>query len=363
MQAASSAIASFALSVLLVHLVIGLARSNSWFDTHDARKIHNGEVPRIGGIGFAAAYILTAAFLSFADVLRIFGSRIFALLIAMPLVLFFGVFDDFKPLRPRYKLLVQSIAAIIVVSVGFTFHRLTFQPIGVSIEFGMLKYAISFVWIVGVTNALNLIDGVDGLAGGVSAIIALTFAAIFSVRGNSGAALLCLVLASSIGGFLVFNAPLPKAKIFMGDGGSQFLGFMLAVLPLLDNGHGGASLPLPFAAALLIIPIFDTFAAIWRRTRDGRRIDSPDKAHMHHKLMNLGLGARGVDAVVYSLQIAVGVLVFLSVDTRTKGLMPLVFLGAAYAIALAFFVGLHYLNRAAMAKPETAISTRRPGAL
>lgn len=335
--------ASFGLSTLLVFLTIKLAHRRAWFDQHDQRKIHTGKVPRLGGIGFAGAYILLALFLTVANQTAMIGSRLIPVVIAMPLILIFGVVDDFMPLRPRYKLLVQSIAAVLVLSAGYTFHRLSFAAIGLQFEFGLLCYPLTFIWLVGVTNALNLIDGVDGLAGGVSAIISLTFAVIFAAKGNKDASLLCLALAASIGGFLVFNAPLPKAKIFMGDGGSQFLGFMLAMLPLLDDGKGGASLPLPFAAALLLIPIFDTFAAIWRRTRDGRRIDSPDRAHMHHKLMNLGFSARGVDAVVYSLQAAIGALVYFSVTAQ--GLAALAFLSAAYAIALGFFTAIHFLNR------------------
>jgi len=324
--------------------MIKIAHQRSWFDHHDQRKIHSGEIPRLGGIGFAGAFILVALVLTVSNFTESFGIRIIPALIAMPLILIFGVVDDFKPLRPRNKLLVQSVAAVLVLSAGYTFHRLSFAPLGLRIEFGFAGYPLTFLWIVGVTNALNLIDGVDGLAGGVSAIISITLAAIFAAKGNADASLLCVALAAAIGGFLVFNAPFPQAKIFMGDGGSQFLGFTLAFLPLLDDGAGGASLPIPFAAALLLIPIFDTFAAIWRRKRDGRRIDSPDRAHMHHKLMNMGFDARGVDAVVYTLQVALGVLVYVSVVT--PGISAIFLLGAAYAIALAFFTAIHFMNRA-----------------
>jgi UDP-GlcNAc:undecaprenyl-phosphate GlcNAc-1-phosphate transferase len=344
--------AAFLLSLGFVAYLIRIARNKNWYDHQNERKIHDGQIPRLGGAGFASAYILVVLALSVAGITQSLGLRIIPVLVALPLILVFGVVDDFRPLRPRYKLLVQSIAALLVLSAQFIFHRLSFTSIGVTIPFGWLGYPITFFWLVGVTNAVNLIDGVDGLAGGVSVIIAVFLAAVFSLKGNTAAAILCGVLAATIVGFLVFNLPLPKAKIFMGDGGSQFLGFTLAMLPLLDNGSGEASLPLPFAAALLIVPIFDTFMAIWRRLRDGRRIDSADRAHMHHKLMNLGLGARGVDAVVYSLQATVGMLVYLSVTST--GLMPLFYLGGAYALALTFFVGLHYLNRTVMARQAIA---------
>lgn len=347
------ALAAFGLSLVFVWAILSLARRKSWFDHHDERKIHSGQVPRLGGIGFSTAFIAVAVGIAFMHPQGGYGLRFIPVLLAMPLILGFGVVDDFKVLQPRVKLLVQSIAAVLVLSGNYTFHRVGFSVIGFNWEFGLLKYPITFLWIVGVTNALNLIDGVDGLAGGVAALAALTYAALFAAIGNTVAASLCLALAGAVAGFLAFNLPLPKAKIFMGDGGSQFLGFTLAVLPLLDKGNNQANLPLPFAAALLLIPIFDTFAAIWRRTRDGRRIDSPDKAHMHHKLMNLGLGARGVDAVVYALQACLGLLVYLAVRSA-GGWKSLLLLLAAYLIAAAFFTAIHYLNRGAMKRSGTA---------
>lgn len=350
MIAALTALSSFVLSVIFVALMLAISRKYAWFDHHDERKIHTGQVPRLGGIGFAIAYMAVAAISTVIDVIPSLGFRFVPVLFTLPLVLAFGVVDDFKSLRPRYKLLAQAAAAIIVMAAGFTFHRIDFTAVGFNLDLGIFRFPLTFFWIVGVTNALNIIDGVDGLAGGVSVFASLAYAAIFAAGGNAGAALLCLTLATAVGGFLVFNMPLPRARIFMGDGGSQFLGFTLALLPLLDDGVGQALLPLPFAAAVLLIPIFDTFAAIWRRTRDGRRIDSPDKAHMHHKLMNLGLDARGVDAVAWGLQIALGALVFLS--RRNTGLVALAFLLAAYALALTFFTLIHYLNRAKMAKNQ-----------
>jgi UDP-GlcNAc:undecaprenyl-phosphate GlcNAc-1-phosphate transferase len=233
------------------------------------------------------------------------------------------------------------MAGVLVILPDFTFRRLFFFDIGPLGELNWLRYPLSLLWMVGLSNAVNFIDGVDGLAGGISTLAALSYALIFGSFFNNGSTvLLCLCLAAVLGGFLVFNLPLPGARIFMGDGGSQFLGFMLAFLPLIDTN----SLPLPYAAVLLSIPIFDTFAAIWRRLRDHKRIDSPDRLHVHHKLMNLGLGTRGVDGVLYTLQIVLGILVFLSVQQAEKPL-SLIFLGAAYAVSVGFFTAIHFMNR------------------
>ncbi|QQO08009.1 MraY family glycosyltransferase [Breznakiella homolactica] len=339
-------VSTFVLSVLAVGIVLWLSKKNAWYDKVDGRKIHTGNIPRLGGVGFASAFIIVAFFITIHAAEPYFGLRFLPVSAGMIIVLVFGVIDDFRPLKPRNKLLIQCIAALCVIIPGYTFHRLFYSDLGGLSELNWLTYPISFIWIVGITNALNFIDGVDGLAGGISALISITYALIFASFANTGTAtMLCAALAAAIAGFLVFNLPIPKARIFMGDGGSQFLGFILAVLPLIDKGNTSSELPLPYAAALLLIPIFDTVSAVWRRVRDGRRIDSPDKAHIHHKLMNIGLNARGVIGVLYGVQIILGVLVFLAI--KSSSVMSLVFLGAAYFLAIVFFSCLHYMNRAA----------------
>jgi UDP-GlcNAc:undecaprenyl-phosphate GlcNAc-1-phosphate transferase len=329
--------------------VLVLSNKKSWYDQIDERKIHTGKVPRLGGVGFASAFLGISFGITFIIPLlpmelipgAALHPRFLFPLGAMALIFVAGVFDDFRPMAPRYKLFIQIIAAILVLIPGYAFHSIIFLDADVLGNLDWLRYLLTFVWIVGLTNAVNLIDGVDGLAGGVSALASLFFALIFSLTPhNSGIILICLCLSAALLGFLVFNLPFPKAKIFMGDGGAQFLGFVLALLPLINTD--GKPFPLLYAAALLAIPIFDTFSAIWRRVRDRQRIGSPDRLHTHHKLMNLGLNARGVDGVIYALQIALGVLVFESM--RVTGLRSLLFLGAAYVIAAGFFLTIHFVN-------------------
>lgn len=338
-----TAISSFVLSAVFVAIVLYVSRKYSWFDHHNERKIHTGLVPRLGGIGFAVSFlVVTVSFIALNPGPSL-GFRFISVLFALPLVLIFGVIDDFRPLQPRYKMFAQSAAAIIVIAAGFSFKSIDFSSLGVHLDLGLLRYPLTFLWIVGVTNALNFIDGVDGLAGGVSFLAALGYATIFISADDMTAAIFCIIFASVIGGFLIYNLPLPKARIFMGDGGSQFLGFTLALMPLMSSRIGQNIIPLPYAAAILLIPIFDTFSAVWRRIRDGRRIDSPDMAHMHHKLMNLGLSARGVDGVLWGLQMALSTMVLFS--RLNTGWGSLLFLLSAYVLALAFFTIIHFLNR------------------
>ncbi|GHT66682.1 undecaprenyl-phosphate alpha-N-acetylglucosaminyl 1-phosphate transferase [Spirochaetia bacterium] len=363
-------ILSFFLSLVAVWVTLKISRRMSWYDPIDERKIHTGDIPRLGGAGFASAFIIIAFIINFLAVEPNFGWRFLPPLIAIILVLASGVYDDFRSIAPRYKLLIQAIAAFCVVIPGYTFHRLFFIDIGPLSELNWVRYPLTFLWIVGLTNAINFIDGVDGLAGSISLLIALTFALIFASAGGSFAensvaarstVLLCICLAAVICGFLIFNAPFPRAKIFMGDGGSQFLGFTLALLPLMESNaaYGDAAgwqtpidLPVPYAAAILLIPTFDAFAAIWRRLRDGRRIDSPDKFHIHHKLLNLGLTPRRLDVVLCSLQIVLSVLVYVSV--KTEGRLSLLVLLIAYLVGICFFTIIHFMNRALELKNKTA---------
>lgn len=344
-------IASFMISAIIVAQVLMMSHKKSWYDPVDERKIHTGDIPRLGGIGFASAFICISVGISVVIPLlpvQIIPGADFHLsflfpIVSMILIFVFGVFDDFRPMAPRYKLLIQVIAAFLVVIPGYTFRSIIFFGPGILGNLNWLRYPFTFIWIVGLINAVNLIDGIDGLAGGVSALAALFFALVFSlIPNNSAMILICLCLSAALVGFLIFNMPFPRAKIFMGDGGSQFLGFILALLPLINTRGEASGLPLLYAAALLSIPILDTIAAIWRRIRDRRRIDTPDRMHIHHKLMNLGFNARGVDATLYGLQIVLGVLVFESM--RFRGALSLIFLGAAYIAVIGFFITIHFVN-------------------
>jgi len=335
---------SFVLSLAAVGLILWLSRKKKWFDHTNERKIHNGSISRIGGIGFIVAFSLMAVAICFVTRETEPALRYLPCLFALLLVMFFGAFDDFRPLASRYKLTVQIIAALFVIIPGFIFRRIAYLDFGILPE--PLGYVITLLWIVGVTNAINLIDGIDGLAGGLSGIIAVFLGIIFFSYGKSPQnVLFCAALIGVILGFLVFNAPLPKARIFMGDSGSQSLGFLLALLPLLERQDGPANLPVPYVAALLLIPIFDTIAAVWRRAREGISIFTPDKSHVHHKLMNLGFSDRGVDIILYSLQIILGVVTLIAI--RLDGLPSLYVLGIAYIIAIGFFAMIHFKSHVA----------------
>jgi UDP-GlcNAc:undecaprenyl-phosphate GlcNAc-1-phosphate transferase len=351
-------IISVILSVGIVALVLKLSHRKGWFDQIDERKIHSGNIPRIGGIGFSAAFFIIIAGLSVifsfrgADIIQYWPCAA-----AMIIMIISGVYDDFHTMSPGYKFLLQLVAAIFVLFPGFTFDRLIYSGGGFFTDLGILKYPLTLLWVVGLSNAINLIDGVDGLAGGMSALIAFFLGLIFySYAGISKAVLLCACLIGVLIGFLFFNAPSPRAKIFMGDCGSQFLGFTLALLPLMKEPDTPSSLPVLYAAVLFAVPILDTIAAVWRRLREGKKISDPDKLHLHHKLINLGLSARSIDAVIFTLQIIIGILTYISVQLNERRL-SLFLLGGAYLLAIAFFTVIHFMNNS-INNPGKPVNTK-----
>ena len=351
----------------IVALLIRFAHRKSWYDRTSARRVHSGNIPRLGGLGFVPVFVVAATVIMLLLSRTNYFSRFLPVLFGACAIVFFGVWDDFRPLRPLTKLLIQIGAALCVVIPGYVFRRVVFFEQGAFLsQLPWLAALLTVLWLVGMTNAVNLLDGIDSLAGGISVIIALTFAYIFSrYAGISSSVMICIALAGSVAGFLVFNAPFPTAKIFMGDGGSQFLGFTLALLPLLEERYTLATLPVVYVAAIMAIPILDTISAIWRRIRDRKSPIMPDRAHVHHKLMNLGLSVRQVCAVLFGLQAALSILVIISLKLAEPWYTPWpsqVLLGFTYLLAITFFTVLHFLNRKAL-KSMNAAETTGTGAL
>jgi UDP-GlcNAc:undecaprenyl-phosphate GlcNAc-1-phosphate transferase len=331
---------SFLVSLVAILAVQLLAQKKGLYDRLDDRKIHTGNIPRLGGIGIFIGFIVgLVVFALINNVHTSLGLKILFLGISSALIFTMGVWDDLAPWRARFKLLVQCVAAIIVIASGYHFPSKPFESLGFGWNLGVVVIPLTFFWIIGVTNAVNFIDGIDGLAGSISALAALTYAFFFFRCENIPAMVACLLLVVSISGFLVFNLPLPKAKIFMGDGGSQLLGFALAVLPLFPDATGNAIIALPYAAAVLIIPIFDTLAAIWRRVRERRSIDSPDKFHLHHKLLMMGFTVPHALLILVAFQSLIGILVITSASIRGK--FAFVVLLAVYLMGILLFTIVH----------------------
>ncbi|MFA6855868.1 MAG: MraY family glycosyltransferase, partial [Treponema sp.] len=268
---------SFLISVSLIPLIIKICNHYKLYDSVNARKIHSGNIPRLGGVGIIIAFFISAGIYSFVWKGIPMG-RILPLYIASLLIFGFGFIDDLFDMPARLKFLVQLTASCIVVFSGFRFQQIFHYvlPVWISIP-------LSVCWMIGIINAYNLIDGLDGLCGGLSFLTITTLGIIFYMLADSSASL-CFFMAGAILGFLIYNWP--PAKIFMGDNGSQYMGFMIAAVPLYYSTDNFEYNKFLIMLVLVSIPMMDTIAAIWRRLRDHRPIMSADRAHLHHKLLN-----------------------------------------------------------------------------
>lgn len=299
---------ALAIALVATPLVKELALRIGAVDVPNERKVHRGVMPRLGGLAIYLSFVV--GFLLFVPKTLIawgifLGGSIIALV---------GALDDRFQLSPKAKLLGQLVAALVVVAFGLrvTFINLPFDE-GFSIGW-LLSIPVTMVWIVAVTNAVNLIDGLDGLAAGVSAIATATLLVVSLLMGNTFVALLCAVLLGATMGFLVFN--FHPAKIFMGDTGALFLGFQLAVLSIM--GFKQVTLFSYVIPLLLLgVPLSDTFFAIVRRKLNKKPISAADKSHLHHCLLHLGLSHRGAVLTIYAISALFGLCAVLLYQAQT----------------------------------------------
>ncbi len=287
---------TFLLSAILTPLAKRIALHIGALDYPNERKVHTKPIPRLGGL---------AIFVSFLIGYAIFGEinvQMISILIGGFILIITGIIDDIKPIPARYKLLAQIGAAVLVVIYGqIYFTEVSF--LGLKFYFNKyLSYIISTIFIVAITNSINLIDGLDGLAAGISSIYFLTIAIIAFILNRIGGLdiILSIIMLGSTLGFLLFN--FPPAKIFMGDTGSLFLGYMISIIALLGFKITTiTSLIVPLC--ILAIPIFDTVLAILRRLIKHQNIGVADKEHFHHQLLKLRYTPTASILIIYFIDI------------------------------------------------------------
>lgn len=313
-------------------LVIRQARKLKLVDRPGARKVHTSAVPRLGGVAVMAVTVcvLGGWMLAGRGVLDSpTTSRLTALLGAALVMGLIGLSDDLANLRARYKLLGQFALAVVAVRMGVSLDLAAI--LGASGPLiRVAGFVLSVVWLVGVTNSLNLIDGLDGLAGGIAAIALGLTAAICLATGQAAAAVVSLVVLGCVGGFLAHN--IRPARIFLGDSGSLFLGFLLGGLVLVLANKAG---PAPLAALPVValgLPILDTASAMLRRVLERRPIFAPDRRHVHHCLLARGFSHGQTVAILHGvslLAVLVGCGLFL-----VNGPAGWAMLGAAWAVLI-----------------------------
>jgi UDP-GlcNAc:undecaprenyl-phosphate GlcNAc-1-phosphate transferase len=311
---AAAILPAFLLTFLLMPLVLKISHHKNWYSETDHRTIHNGDIPRLGGVAmFGSVMLMWALFIilraAVSETFQIIDLwRYLPIIAGMVIIHGVGLLDDFTNLRARWKLAGQIAAALVIILSGYYIRSVHIPFAGINLELGAIGgQVLTLLWIVGITNAVNLIDGMDGLSSGISAIAALTLGISAWAVGSYSVGFMAFFLFGAIMGFLVFN--FPPARIFMGDSGSLFLGFTLSIIPILAFRGGNAPFALPIGSTLMLIPIFDTLAAIMRRLRKRVPIHTPDKEHLHHKLLFFGLSTRRILLIIYALSALSGVAV------------------------------------------------------
>ena len=327
------------ISIISMPLIILFCKKFSLYDYQNARKIHSGNIPRLGGVGIFLAFIISS-FVYIIITKEDNLSKMLPIIIAGAIVFTFALLDDLLTLPALAKLIVQLIAVSVVVFNGFRFKQIFSWVLPTPISL-----ILTFGWILGVINAYNLIDGLDGLCGSFSISTIITLGILYTLTGNPES-VFCFILAASVFGFLCFNWP--PAKLFMGDAGSQFLGFMISVFPLFDSSKIFEHNKLLIMIVITAFPVFDTIAAIWRRLRDKKPIMSPDRYHLHHKLLNMGYSKKSALYLLCFLQIMLCTSVIISYFLGAKRGMALLIESTAFVIL--FFSFVHYTNRAILIK-------------
>ena len=315
----------------------------------DARRMHKKPIPRLGGLAIYGGFLCS---------ILIFGQldeTMLCVLLGAAIIVALGIFDDVLALGAKLKFVVQIVAAAIPVCIGnlqiglFTnLNPLSDTPF---VHLGILAVPVTIIWIVGITNAVNLIDGLDGLAVGVSSIAAITMLAVALLTGNMPIAITMAALAGACIGFMPYN--LNPAKIFMGDTGSTFLGYMLATVSIMGlfKFYTVISFAVPFL--ILGLPIFDTANAIIRRVAAGRSPMSPDRGHVHHKLIDMGFNQKQAVAILYAISATLGLTaVVLTSSGEVKAIVLLLAVLAAILVGACIIYGAEHWSKHAPENKE-----------
>ncbi len=335
-------IAAFACAFAITLVATPFAKwlSIKWgaIDYPKDRGVHKKAMPRMGGIAIVLGFVLTVLMVYHYDK-SMNGRQLAGFLTGALLIAGLGMLDDIKNLPAKLKFCVQILAALIVIFSGVRI-QVVLWPVTAALQ--KFSVPITLVWIVGLTNAVNLIDGLDGLAAGVSSIAALSLMVLCIMTGSTTAVALTAALAGACLGFLPRN--FNPAEIFMGDTGSTFLGFVLAVTSILGVFKGYALLALIVSVLCVGLPVFDTIFAMLRRMAKHQPIMQADRGHLHHRLIDRGFSQRQAVLILYAISLFLGLsAIFISFkDSRTIVVVLLTVIVLSFII---YYFNAHIKNR------------------
>lgn len=300
----------------------------------DNRRVHKMPIPLIGGVAIYISIVLTS--LIFLEI----DKTLISMIIGGSLILISGLIDDIKGLSPKGKVLFQIAAAVVLILGDVKIDAITnpFGKAGTVIPLNGLSIPLTIFWVVGITNTLNLIDGLDGLAAGVTMIASLSFFAVAGKFNYIPVMLTSAILAGACLGFLPYN--FNPAKIFMGDTGALFLGFMLAAISIEGVMKSVATIAVVVPIIILGVPIFDTTFAIFRRLLNGKSIAEADKGHLHHRLLDKGYSQKKTVLILYAISAVFGICAILISEANTKRAVIFSLVVFIVVILLALKMGL-----------------------
>jgi UDP-GlcNAc:undecaprenyl-phosphate/decaprenyl-phosphate GlcNAc-1-phosphate transferase len=305
----------FFVSVLITPLIKKFAFLIGATDRPNRRKVHQRVMPRLGGLAIFISFIIGTL------LLHPISPSSLAILIGCMIIVLTGFLDDIMELPARIKLIGQLAAALTAVFLGDLQVSFINLPFGGQLQFGLLSIPFTIFWIVGITNAINLIDGLDGLAAGVSSIALITISGMAVIQGNLYVLSVGLIVLAGTLGFLIYN--FHPAKIFMGDTGALFLGYIISVLSLLGfKNVTFISFIIP--VIILAVPISDTFFAILRRIIHKKPLGAPDKQHLHHCLLRMGYSHRQSVLLIYAMSAFFGLVAVIYSQARIGGALVLI---------------------------------------
>lgn len=320
---------AFVISYLMVPVSIKFANKKGIIDDpgKDGRRVHKKPTPRIGGIAIVTAVLITVFLmwiLSFFIDINL-DNRLIGYILGAVVIAAMGFVDDIVSLKPGYKFMFQLIAGAIIYIFGISIVGIKIPFIYTNfIDFEIFAFPITLIWVLGITNAVNLIDGLDGLAAGISSISAISLLFVFLITGAPvEVVVITLALVGSTLGFLPYN--FNPAKTFMGDTGSNFLGYTLATVSIMGMAKGYTLLAIALPLIILGVPVFDMVFAILRRLAKHQKLTTPDKDHIHHRLLRKGFSQRQSVIILYTITSVLGILSVTIISGKVKqGIMCIV---------------------------------------
>jgi UDP-GlcNAc:undecaprenyl-phosphate GlcNAc-1-phosphate transferase len=330
---------SCVLALVLVPLMRNVSFRVGAVDRGKGRRAHKGVIPRLGGIGIFLAFLIPFGFSLTRGEWDAFHDKMIGVLLGSAVIFLTGLYDDIRGARVRTKLFFEILAAVIIYAWGIRITVVS-NPFGAPIDLGWFGLPATVLWIIVITNAVNLIDGLDGLAAGTVIFVSAT---LFSLAGaDMHVQLTLIILAGSLIGFLRYN--FPPASIFMGDCGSLFLGFFLGSISILSAHKATAIATLMIPIFAFSLPLMDMFYAVIRRYYRGVPLGEADREHIHHKLLERGLSKRKVLLVLYAANTFIMLCVLLILERQTElDLFGLVLLAVVAVVGLRLLGYIEFL--------------------